>query len=170
MWHEFLQKKPLKLLSSTFTPSLPFSLFISPHASPASSELTAAPCLLAFHWSSRPPRPPPPPGARGRHHWSSRTAHSPPPLELAASPIGHTPSPPLPPHHRRAAGAPPPSQLRRARLRWAEPAAREWAEQAAVVASWRAEPTKRGRAEPAARMWAERVACGQSAPRGSTEE
>ena len=65
---------------------------------------------------------------------------------------------------------PPPSQLRRARLRWAEPAAREWAEQAAVVASWRAEPTKRGRAEPAARMWAERVACGQSAPRGSTEE
>ena len=64
----FCKKNPLKLLSSTFTPSLPFSLFLSPHASPASSELAAAPCLLAFHWSSR-------------------TPHSPPPLEFAASAV-----------------------------------------------------------------------------------
>ena len=42
-------------------------------------ELAVAPCLLAFHWSSRPPRTPPPPEACGRRPWSSRTPRSPPP-------------------------------------------------------------------------------------------
>ena len=42
MWHEYMQKHPPKLLSSTFTPSLPFYLFLSPHASSASSTVRAA--------------------------------------------------------------------------------------------------------------------------------
>ena len=42
MWHEYMQKHPPKLLSSTFTPSLPFYLFLSPHASSASSTVRGA--------------------------------------------------------------------------------------------------------------------------------
>ena len=53
-----MQKNPPKLLSSTFTPSLPFCLFLSPHASSASS---------ASGWSSlSPPASSPSTGARGR--------------------------------------------------------------------------------------------------------
>jgi hypothetical protein len=59
-------------------------------------ELAAAPCLVAFNWSSRPPRMPPPPGAHGRRPWSLRTPRSPPSLEFAAS-AAASPGSPLPP-------------------------------------------------------------------------
>ena len=70
------KKNPPKMLSSTFTLSLPLSLFLSPDASPASS---------ASVWSSPPPpASSPSTGARGRRGrrrpWNLRTPRSPPPL------------------------------------------------------------------------------------------
>ena len=68
-----MQKNPPKLLSYTFTPSLPFCLFLSPHASPASS---------SSGWSSpSPPASSPSIGARSRHGCRR-------PLELVAAAPG----------------------------------------------------------------------------------
>ena len=55
MWHEYMQKYPPKVLSSTFTPSLPFSLSLSPRL----------PCFLRSAWSRRPPASSPSTGVRG---------------------------------------------------------------------------------------------------------
>ena len=54
MWHEYMQKYPPKVLSSTFTPSLPFSL--SPRL----------PCFLRSAWSRSRPLPTGARGHRGR--------------------------------------------------------------------------------------------------------
>ena len=78
-----MHKTPLKLLSSTFSPSLPFSLPMPP--------------LLRLGARRRRPASSPSTGARGRRcpskladiaaPWSSRTSRSPPLLEFAAAPL-----------------------------------------------------------------------------------
>ena len=94
MWHEYMHKTPLKLLSSTFSPLPPIlSLSLSPCLPCFASELAAAalpprlPLELADAAAPRSSRTSLPPGARGRRAhrrpWSSRP---PPgsPVELAS--------------------------------------------------------------------------------------
>ena len=83
MWHEYMHKTPLKLLSSTFSPLPPvLSLSLSPCLPCFASELAAAalpprfPLELADAAAPRSSRTSLPPGARGlrahRRPWSSR--------------------------------------------------------------------------------------------------
>src|SRR6185312_9982652 len=84
MWHEYMHKTPLKLLSSTFSPLPPIlSLSLSPCLPCFASELAAAalpprlPLELADAAAPRSSRTSLPPGARGlrahRRPWSSRS-------------------------------------------------------------------------------------------------
>ncbi|KAG2587826.1 hypothetical protein PVAP13_5NG169981 [Panicum virgatum] len=139
MWHEYMHKTPLKLISSTFSPLPPvLSLSLSPCLPCFASELAAAalpprlPLELADAAAPRSSRTSLPPGARGlrahRRPWSSR----PPPLARRSNsramcggdgacglrPRGHgggRQTPPLSRHYLRANVAPPRHARRRRR-------------------------------------------------------